>query len=105
MRLIYIFGSLLVTGCKNVDFLTFVLAPIIAVSFMSIAFALVHGHLGNLLPVVGILHIRHLFAKVLLLGKAFFAHLLVVLHRLVLLRVLLVSIVCPSSHTSKYCEL
>ena len=56
---------------------------------------------------MGILHVGYLFAKVLLLGKAFFAytHMLVVLHGLVRLRVLLVSIVHPTTHISKYCKL
>lgn len=86
------------------DFLTFVLSTIIATPFASILLAHVHGHLGKLLPVVGVLHIGHLFAKVLLLGEAFFAHVLEVLHWLVMLRVLLVSVVCPTTNMRKHCK-
>ena len=88
---------------ESIDSLTFVLATVIATPFTCDVFALVHGHRGQLLPVVGILHIGYFFTQVLLLGKAFFdhAHVLEVLHGLVRLRVLLVSIVCSTAHISK----
>ena len=60
----------------------------------------VHGHLGgDLLPVVGVLHVRHLFAVELWQGEPLLADahvLLHVLHGLVVLRVRLVSVVRPT---------
>lgn len=72
----------------------------------------VHGHLGQLLPVLRVLHVRHLFAQVLLLGDALFAHGhvglmmhgLVMLRMLRVLRVVFVAVVGCSMYTGQGCH-
>lgn len=87
--------------------LTFVLSTVVASSFARVLLAHVHRHLGKLFPVVGVQHVGYLFAKVLLLGDALFAHahVAVVLHRLVMLRMLLVAVVRPTVDTSEHYKL
>ena len=79
--------------------LTFVLPAVVAPTFMGVLVPHVHGHLGGaLLPVVRVLHVGDLFTVELLQGESLLthAHVLDVLHGLVVLRVRLVAIVRPT---------
>lgn len=85
--------------------LTFVLSTVDYHTFAGVFLAHVHGHLGDLFSVMGVLHVGHLLSWPLLLRVLLFAahaHVGQVWYRLVLLGlllgvllVLLVSIVYP----------